>query len=298
MIETIENKVLSMEFNGVWDLIEFIDEHRLPTRKEMRKAIGNTVFSMRETRSSDPWGGTNTWKQADKLARHGWQERANKIRTKAAALYAEVMDEFPSKFVPTISDVGDEVDVVRYLSNEYEHMIAYPLVEDRGVLRHVKICVMGNYLGDFHEATNRGIAIATLIDVLEQNGFSAEVDLVFNSSVDSCVPEFSTHRMILPLKKAGDMMEISSMAYWLAHKSAFRRHGFAVREITDLQKGSRICSDYGRSENVPKSFQENYNLYFPTPRKNSEFATPRVAFFNMLMVAQEQGYLPHIENTK
>jgi hypothetical protein len=98
------------------------------------------------------------------------------------------------------------------------------------------------------EYRNYGAAITAMVGQIEATGRQVELDVVF-------VDELKHERAVLgwKVKRAGDTVDLSAVAYSLAHPAAFRRIGFAMIERTPQRNQT---PGYGRCGSLTKELAE------------------------------------------
>lgn len=121
---------------------------------------------------------------------------------------------------------GGEVHMGRYLSGEIENMIEYEPMRVASVGRVVTLCVSSTVSGVVSAASylKRGAAIVALAVALEESQHSVEIWLD-RTITKSYTGKLYTAKVLL--KGCNDSVDPEVLAYWLAHPSVLRVHGFA-----------------------------------------------------------------------
>ncbi len=185
------------------------------------------------------WSGGLTWEQAKFMAIGGWQEGMKEI------------EKYRAKIVPTITDkvlrpiqvysiVGNCVDVGSFLANEPECFIAREYEERNYPGKIYKIVVSISFSAAITPETiiQRGAIICALIDAIEYAGHRAEVICNWSVSVGSNEPdrqgknkERGWFEVSVNIKKSSQPLDMSDLAFCLAHPAMLRRIMFSVAEI-------------------------------------------------------------------
>lgn len=177
---------------------------------------------------NDKWSGTPNFEAAMQLARNGWREGLALIEKLSAQL-----DHVAGNLVkrPEVQwDVsGDFADAGLFVTGVPECMGQFTEVITEGAGKIVKVTINGFFSCGFDAETimRRGAATLALIDALETAGRSCELVLALagtNYGGDDL------HVEIVPLKKAGEALELDRLAFMVAHPSSFRRLGFSAGE--------------------------------------------------------------------
>lgn len=151
------------------------------------------------------------------------------------------MEKIDAKIAPSLQpaftsyfDVsGGMVDVGRFLDGEPECMMETRLIEVAKPGRVITLLVAGGVLASASTADiqERGCAIIALVDSLEKMQHSVEIWLEV-----SCAREFGGEVSQMPvlthlvkLKSAGEVLDIDSLMFAVAHPARHRRLSFALR---------------------------------------------------------------------
>ncbi len=194
--------------------------------------------------------GTDTFDEAIKLARYGWDEGTKMIEEMSLALTDEIIKTID---VPEIRfDVtGDELDIGRFVEGEPEDFMELVPVEIEQEPKVLKVVVAVGALANVEGRAmmRKGEAAVALIDALEKCGKRIEVDVVSATSNRS-----STSATIVRVKEANEPVNLATLAFALAHPSMLRRLFFANREHwTPAERsalGINLRDGYGRTRDV------------------------------------------------
>lgn len=191
------------------------------------------------TNSDLQWSGGLTWKQAKQRAINGWREGMMEI------------EKYRAKIVPIVtgkvlrprqiySVAGYSVDVGSVMANAPECFIAREY-EDRNYPGKIyKIVVSISFSASIKPETiiQRGAMICALIDAIEFTGHRAEV--ICNWAVSAGSHESDRQgkykeqgwlEVDVNVKKSSQPLEMSDLAFCLAHPAMLRRIMFSVAEL-------------------------------------------------------------------
>jgi hypothetical protein len=188
------------------------------------------------------WSGGLTWEQAKSMAISGWRDgmiEIEKYRTKILPIIAEKVLRL--KQINSIS--GYCVDVGSFISREYEER-NYP-----GQIYKIVCSISFSAAITPETIIQRGAMICALIDAIEYAGHRAEV--VCNDAMS--VGHSEEYRkgkyknqgwmeISVVVKKTSQPLEMTDLAFCLAHPAMLRRIMFSVAEI---EGWSDFVNNYG-----------------------------------------------------
>lgn len=207
------------------------------------------------------WAGTWKFETALKLARNGWIEGADKIKPLSESL-AVSLARMIQRDTWMYDVEGAEFDVARMLSGEPEYWSKPELTfyEETSKGSVVRILINGAVnCGIQTDTINQfGIATGALIQTLSVAGIEADVHLSL-----CVIGNGQVARIMVPLKRAGDTLDIHRLAFAVAHPSMLRRVGFAVYE-NHPRFDDVLRSYYGSPTSDP--FKNRYDLVLETER--------------------------------
>jgi hypothetical protein len=208
------------------------------------------------------WYGNVTWEEAKLLAINGWKEGLNEV------------DKFRAEIIPIITNkvlrasqiysvVGSSVDVGRFLSNDPECFIFREFEEKNypGKIFRIVCSISFSWTVPAEVIIQRGAMICALVDAIEFAGHRAEVICNDASSFSS----FEQHRkglfkssgwfeVSVVVKKANQPLEMSELAFCLAHPAMLRRIMFSVAELEGW-------SDFAHNYGSPAEATDKGDLY-------------------------------------
>ena len=198
------------------DLIEFVEE------------IEKTPESKRDSsdENDEEWAGSRDIEQTLEYARYGYE--IENIETEMEGLEAHA----EARLEPQHDVAGSMVDMGRYMSGEPECMIDFKFTEANNKYIHLMIGTIEAAGLKTKQMHNRAVAIASIVDNLEDNGYRLKLSLVMANT------RFTTGRRdgssqgnftIVTIKDYDDIVPIANIAGVL-HPSFYRRGIFQYWE--------------------------------------------------------------------
>lgn len=239
MKETIKGKLVCREFTGLDEFYKYITETPFNNAfKDCNKQSDLTASyykSFSETESFD---------EAVKLFKNGWDAGVQKVKVALKGLPTAETTTFIQK---TLYDVvGFQASVPRYLQG-----IPTNMVNVRKTPVKQKVITLNkivNYLAkyDSQDIIKWGAETIKVIEAIERQGIRVKLNIVIsNHSGSEC------EVVRIPVKRADERLNISKLAFPLAHPSMFRRLGFRYIEVSPTCSSS-WCLGYGSSDNEDK----------------------------------------------
>jgi hypothetical protein len=197
------------------------------------------------------WYGGLTWEQAKQMAINGWQGGMKEIEKYHAKITPIITDKV-LRPVQVYSMAGYNVDVGSFLANEPECFIAREYEERNYPGKICKIVVSVSFSAAISPETiiQRGAIVCALIDAIEFAGHRVEVICNVALSVgDSHEYRQGKHKesgwfeVSVNIKKSSQPLDMSDLAFCLAHPAMLRRIMFSVAEI---EGWSDFIDRYGR----------------------------------------------------
>jgi hypothetical protein len=196
------------------------------------------------------WSGGLTWEQAKRMAINGWRDGMNEIEKYRAEIFPIITEKIlQPKQVYSIA--GYSVDVGCFLANEPECFIAREYEERNYPGKIYKIVSSISFSSAIEPATiiQRGAMVCALIDAIEFAGHRAEVicndAMSANDSAEYRQGKYKERGWLeisVSVKKASQPLDMSNLAFCLAHPAMLRRIMFSVAE---LQGWSDFVNRYG-----------------------------------------------------
>ena len=190
------------------------------------------------------WAGTNTYQEAEALARYGWSDGlkllVEKIHLADAALEPKpgigrtkkhsVAGYYPN---PARAAAGEMLSMVQPLR---------PKADPGGNLVKIRYDISRARSVDTSTIMNMGAALASYINMLEESRYVVHLEAYSETKPLSSGSALSFR---FPLKKAGYSLSAADLVFWLAHPAALRRIEFSAMERLDIEKW--YAHGYGRA---------------------------------------------------
>lgn len=206
--------------------------------------------------SQDDWAGA-TWDKSVKLMTNGWREGVPKLDVAARSKLAESLRPKP------VWDVaGSDCDVAAYLAGVPECM--GEIVRRRRPTPVVSIgvdrCASAYIRRDAIERVGQNVVV--LVESLRLAGSAAEI-----WACQAVARSGKTFDLRIRIQEAGRPIDISRMAYWLAHPAALRRSMFALEELepAEVRKnfGFGGGHGYGYGQPVKDFAKDDFDEWAP-----------------------------------
>ncbi len=201
-------------------------------------------------RRGDNWDKNLTWEEAKQLAQSGWIEGMNEIEKYRAILEPKIT-QYIVRPVPKSSYTGYVVDVGAYLSNNPECFITrgwekrnYP-----GRLFTIVVSCSFSCSVDADTIIKRGALVCALVDALEYAGH--RVEIICN---DTSTSRGGKNEIDVVVKKHDQPLEMTDLAFCLAHPAMLRRIIFSANELMGW-------SDYASNYGYPAQATNQGDLY-------------------------------------
>jgi hypothetical protein len=208
------------------------------------------------------WSGGLTWDEAKGLAIRGWQEGMKEIEKYRATIYPKITQKV-LRTTQVYSIAGYYVDVGSFLANQPECFIAREVEERNYPGRIYKVVCSSSFSAAIKPETiiQRGALVCALVDAIEFAGHRAEVICNIALSVDDD-DEYRQGRhkeegwfeVDVVVKKSTQPLEMTDLAFCLAHPSMLRRIMFSIAEIEGW-------SDFADRYGYPAEASEKGDIY-------------------------------------
>ena len=254
-------------FEG-WD--EYTDEcqHRADWVLEERTMGAKTSAIHRREEAGNEFSGCKTFDDAMQLARTGWPdglELMMKMRQDLGVVFGSMVKRARMRNDWT----GGTVSVQRWLNNKpkiFRRRVTQFEVGTGRVL-DLNVDVSGSMFNDKTKLMRRGASILLLIDALESAGISCQ--LMVHDRTGGDVGDFS-YCVRVPIKKAGEQLDMDLLAFVLVHPARLRRLYFAMLGGEDDEfcvGGGFVMQDrdggYGRPVMKDKNYPEETDVEIP-----------------------------------
>lgn len=195
-----------------------------------------SIQCSRSNKAEASWDRSVGYDGALRLAKTGWSEGARDILFSALEV-PPVKAESDLRY-----DVaGDMPDVARFSAGDPLHMVSRRKQKINKPVVHLVVNVVCSGAVGAKQFMTYGGALTALVDQIENTGRRVELDAI-------SIVECRGKRLLVgwKVKQAGDALDLSAIAYSVAHPAAFRRLMFAMYERTP-----RNCEDYGYGYPAP-----------------------------------------------
>lgn len=247
-------------------------------------------FSFRDSNSNNKssrayksdWYGNVSWEEAKTLAISGWIEGLNEIK-KISVELSEVIATKIVRYEPEYGVGGGLVDVGAFLCNSPEYfMIKNPTEkEQEGKIVRLVCSISFSAAIDSKVIIQRGAMVCALADAIEMSGFRCEI--IVNTTSFSKSRKFEVDVI---LKKAQQSLNITELAFCLAHPAMLRRFMFSVEE-------SEGWADYAYGYGIPHEATDKGDLYID---KIYSYEVPNSQAINWVTKQLEQLGIQIINN--
>ena len=217
-------------------------------------------FSFRDSNSynkssrayKSDWYGNVSWEEAKTLAISGWIEGLNEIK-KISVELSEIIANKIVRYEPEYGVGGGVVDVGAFLSNSPEYfMIKNPNErEQEGKIVKLVCSISFSAAIDSKVIIQRGAMVCALADAIEMSGFRCEI-VVNDTSI--YITRDRKLEIDVILKKAQQSLNITELAFCLAHPAMLRRFMFSIAELEGW-------ADYAHAYGIPHEAKDKGDLY-------------------------------------
>lgn len=208
------------------------------------------------------WSGGLTWEEAKQMAISGWRDGMKEIE-KYRAQILPIIAEKVLRPQQIYAIAGYTVDVGSFLANEPECFIAREYEEKNYPGRIYKIVCSISFSAAISPETiiQRGAMICALIDAIEFAGHRAEV--ICNDAMSA--GDYGEYRQgknkergwfetSVTVKKSTQPLEMTDLAFCLAHPAMLRKIMFSVCELNGW-------SDFANNYGYPAEATDKGDIY-------------------------------------
>lgn len=206
------------------------------------------------------WSGGLTWEEAKRMALNGWADGMKEIE-KYQAKISPIVAQKVLRPVQIYAQAGYNVDIGAFLANEPECFIAREFEARNYPGKVYKIVCSISFSAAIKPETiiQRGAMICALIDAIEYAGHRAEV--ICNDAMSAKERDRNGQNkqngwleISTVVKKANQPLEMTDLAFCLAHPSMLRRIMFSVAEIEGW-------SDFAHNYGYPAEATDKGDIY-------------------------------------
>jgi len=213
--------------------------------------------------------------EAIKMARSGWPEGAKAVES----MRSKIQARFPLQKRQVKYDVaGAFPHIPRAVAGEFKNMrqIDNTLSKKKPIITLFSDMCAAWYIK--HQTVgNRAAALAAIIDIIENNGYTCEV-------ISAAITHgYSSHRrkdknfsatVSVIIKAAGQPVDVARLAFGLGHAGMFRRMVFAEwgRDSENSELGDGLgCVETMYPEDQKAMAEEHKVYYVPSAQDNSKY---------------------------
>jgi len=197
------------------------------------------------------WSGTKTYEEAQELLSHGWLPEAAAL-AKKVPLSSTLSTA--AKRTNIYSTVGFQASVPRYLQGIPSNMINQhrTVQKQKIIILNRSIAFNSNWSAAKIEA--EGVKALQVVKALEGNGFRVKLNVVALHYVSSWSggyggkTQHDVAAMTICIKKPDEPLNISKIAFPMAHPAMLRRLDFKWLESFQEFTNKDITSGYGSAE--------------------------------------------------
>ena len=208
----------------------------------LKHAFKESFSSQKESRSNDDleWHGGVTWEQACSLAKSGWIEGMQMIENYRSRITPKLTNSIVRP-VPVDNIHGFAVNVGAFLSNMPECFFDREYEKRNYPGRLFTLVVSCSYSSNVSTdvVIERGSMVCSLVDALEFAGNRVEV--ICNETTTDGHDKYK-NEIDMVIKKHDQALDMSRLAFCLAHPAMLRRIIFSVNELSGW---ADISSVYG-----------------------------------------------------
>jgi hypothetical protein len=218
------------EFGSTEEMLDFLNRTN-PLWKPDKRGV-----HIRDWVNRNDDSGTDDWKTAINLARHGWPE-GRRLLTMADTQGVSTSKGTVRKWA--YDTAGAIPDVPRFVAGDPEHMIDF-LPSNHGRKPIISICVspMCPATVTPQQRANWGAALLSWIEAEEVQGSRVDINVIYVTTNRWFAKDTGVRqpRIIVKysLKHGAIHRSVDDMAFWLMHNAAHLRIQFGIRECLDV----------------------------------------------------------------
>ena len=210
--KTVEDNVYLVEFDSIKDFLKYLDE--TPFNKVYQQECYRSSFT-----GTKGFTGTENFEQAMSLLKNGWDDTAKKMNMDISKM------QFNKKLInKTLFDsVGFQCSVPRYLMGVPDSMINSKKVVIKNKIINITKNVYFTCRISTETMIEEGIKTLAIIKQLEKIGYRVNLDVVMGSAEDDGRNKRRNILIKIRIKNASERLNISKIAFPIAHPSMLRR---------------------------------------------------------------------------
>ena len=213
------NDLWITEYNSLGEFLQDIDSK--PNNEFFKDR-----HSSQRTESPDKrqkWYMTQDYRRASYLLTHGWDEAAEKMAKKVKITLGSTQTVRSSK--PSYGVVGSQASVPRYLQGIPTNMVSRQMTYSKQKVITLTKGISYSCRWTPEQILEESIKALQIIQALETNGQRVRLNVMWSISDDHFGGIYHTICKVC-VKQPDERLNISKIAYALAHPSMLRRHFF------------------------------------------------------------------------
>lgn len=235
-MEEIKRLSWQRDFVSVDHLIEYLKDDTIKTWSKR---------CSRDTNSPNFYG-TRSFEESLDLIENGYQQGAEKIKD----VVDQVMEHYDPAPELQHGITGHFPDVPAFIAGDPECMFKYSDVDSKKNVYKIYFGSGASCAVSKERMFNFGAAMVKIVDKLESEKNTVELVSVWPITRNE---EYGTVSTVI--KRAGDFVDISQLAYTMTHSSFLRRSLFAVMETFTENNGENILrSSYGTAVRLDENY--------------------------------------------
>lgn len=232
-------------FDSINDVVQFIrNETVTPTYRYLLKSeYGSASFT-----------GTDSYKAAEDLLLHGWDELSKELTESLRGVNMNVSYRPKNCY----SVAGYQCSVPRYLQGIPTNMISNKRIPVKNKVINITKSISYSCSVKTETIKEESLKVLRLVNKLEADGYRVNLNIAFIGAKNSLVNNPKMVSIVVKIKDASQRMNIKQMAFPMVHPSMLRRIMFGV--IERLPECEFLGTFYGQ----PAEYKDAKTLFKDT----------------------------------
>lgn len=260
----------TIRFNSLNEVAKF-----LATTNEQNNVFVGSSYLSSKAKDYDKQKLTDNLEQALDYMKYGWEDGAKQLTEKFNNLRMKIADKKSTKAFYDVA--GFQASVPRYLQGVPTSMINQKRIPKKQPV--VTLIKSIGYTFDYTAETilEEGFKAIQIIEAIEASGVRVNLDVVRFTNGD-----WQQLETRIRIKNADERLNISKLAFAIAHPSMLRRICFAIMEKHPMVEDRSFRYDYGSSLSRYSDLQYYYN-------QPNEYLIPGVIDNDIQKAIKEMG---------
>lgn len=228
-------KVYKNYFKSINEFLNYLETN------ETNKLFKDAEKCTSQDEHNEHWSGTENYEAAIKMIKNGWSEMANKI-TKTLNVKPTIRNKAINK--PHYSVCGYQASVPRYLQGIPQNMVNSKKVMRKQPVVTINKSITYGCSTTTDEIVAESIKALEIIKAIEEKGTRVNLNIILCAEMNNEVVVLK-----IRIKGANEKLNISKMAFPLAHPSMIRRFYLRFLEIHKEIKRNAWTFGYGKPQN-------------------------------------------------